>query len=159
MSFASLRLATQASRLWTFRSATSYISTSAMPDGRYTLKIVASDSPGNPADTARTGERASKSFEVDNTPPRVEALAISPGTNGHQVTFTARDDLSPVRSVEYAVNSGPWNVVFPVDGIADSTEESFDFQLEGYNDGGVYTLVVKLTDSLENTATARAELR
>ena len=133
--------------------------TVAMPDGRYTLKIVASDSPGNPADTARTGKRASKSFEVDNTPPRVEALAISPGTNGHQVTFTARDDLSPVRSVEYAVNSGPWNVVFPVDGIADSTEESFEFQLEGYNDGGVYTLVVKLTDSLENTATARAELR
>ena len=133
--------------------------TVAMPDGRYTLKIVASDSPGNPADTARTGERTSKSFEVDNTPPRVEGLAISPGTNGHQVTFTARDDLSPVRSVEYAVNSGPWNVVFPVDGIADSTEESFDFQLEGYNDGGVHTLVVKLTDSLENTATARAELR
>ena len=133
--------------------------TVAMPDGRYTLKIVASDSPGNPADTARTGERASKSFEVDNTPPRVDGLTISPGTNGHQVTFTAKDDLSLVRSVEYAVNSGPWNVVFPVDGIADSTEESFEFQLEGYNDGGVYTLVVKLTDSLENTATARAELR
>ena len=133
--------------------------TVAMPDGRYALKIVASDSPGNPADTARTGDRASKSFEVDNTPPRVEGLAISPYTNGHQVTFTARDDISPVRSVEYAINSGSWNVIFPVDGIADSTEESFDFQLEGYNDGGVYTLVVKLTDSLENTATARAELR
>ena len=131
----------------------------AMPDGRYTLKIIASDSPGNPADTARTGERASKSFEVDNTPPRVDGLAISPSTNGHQVTFTARDDLSPVRSVEYAVNSGPWNVVFPVDGIADSTEEIFEFELKGYNDGGVYTFVVKLTDSLENTATARAELR
>ena len=76
-----------------------------------------------------------------------------------RVGFTAVDDISPVRSVEYAVNSGPWNVVFPTDGIADSTEESFDFELEGYNDGGVYTLVVKLTDSLENTATARAELR
>ena len=89
----------------------------------------------------------------------MEGLAISPYTNGHQVTFTARDDISPVRSVEYAVNSGSWKVIFPVDGIADSTEETFDFQLEGYNDGGVYTLVVKLTDSLENTATARAELR
>ena len=133
--------------------------TVAMPDGRYSLKIVASDSPGNPADTARTGERASKSFEVDNTPPRVEALTISAVSNGHQVTFTARDDMSPVRSVEYAVNSGAWNVVFPVDGIADSAEERFEFHLEGYSDGGVYTLVVKLTDGLENTATARAELR
>jgi hypothetical protein len=67
--------------------------------------------------------------------------------------------MSPVRSVEYAVNSGTWNVVFPVDGIADSTEERFEFHLEGYDDGGVYTLVIKLTDGLENTATARAELR
>lgn len=133
--------------------------TVAMPDGRYSLRIVASDAPGNPADTARTGERTSKSFEVDNTPPRVENLTISPGSNGHQVTFTARDDMSPVRSVEYAVNSGAWNVIFPVDGIADSKEERFEFHLEGYDDGGVYTLVIKLTDGLENTATARAELR
>lgn len=133
--------------------------TVAMPDGRYSLKIIASDSPGNPADVARTGERTSKSFEVDNTPPRVENLTTTPVTNGHRVSFVARDHNSPVKSVEYAVNSGPWNVVFPVDGIADSSQESFDFQIDGYRDGGVYTLVVKLTDSLENTATARAELR
>lgn len=133
--------------------------TVAMPDGRYTLKIIASDSPGNPAGLARTGERTSKSFEVDNTPPRVEGLTTTPGDSGHSVRFVARDAISPIRSVEYAVNSGPWNLVFPTDGIADSTEESFDFELAGYRDGGVYTLVVKLTDSLENTATARAELR
>jgi hypothetical protein len=133
--------------------------TVAMPDGRYALKIVASDSPGNPTDMAKAGERVSKSFEVDNTPPRVDGLTITPASGGHEVTFTARDNISPVRRVEYAVNSGPWNVVFPVDGIADSTVERFDFRLEGYDDGGVYTLVVKLTDKLENTATARAELR
>lgn len=133
--------------------------TVAMPDGRYTLKIIASDSPGNPVDVARTGERASKSFEVDNTPPEVQSLTTTPESNGHRLSFVARDDNSPVRSAEYAINSGPWNVIFPVDGIADSRQEQFDFQIEGYRDGGVYTLVVKLTDSLENTATARAELR
>ncbi len=133
--------------------------TVAMPDGRYTLKIIASDSPGNPAGLARTGERTSKSFEVDNTPPRVDGLTTTPGSDGHRVRFVARDDISPVRSVEYAVNSGPWSIVFPTDGIADSSEESFDLELDGYRDGGVYTLVIKLTDGLENTATARAELR
>ena len=46
-----------------------------------------------------------------------------------------------------------------VDGIADSTEESFAVELDGYRDGGVYTLVVKLTDGLGNVGTARAELR
>ena len=65
----------------------------------------------------------------------------------------------PIRRVEYTVNSGAWKVVFPVDGIADSTEESFDFELDGYGDGGVYTLVVKLTDGLGNVGTAEAELR
>jgi len=133
--------------------------TVAMPDGRYMLKIVASDSAGNPADRARTGERLSKSFEIDNTPPKVEGLQVVPSGDGHHVQFTARDNLSPIRTIEYAINSGTWNLVFPVDGIADSTEESVDFQLDGYRGRGVYTLVIKLTDGLRNTATARAELR
>ena len=49
--------------------------------------------------------------------------------------------------------------VFPTDGIADSKQESFDFVLPGYRDGGIYTLVVKVTDVLGNTVTARADLR
>ena len=133
--------------------------TVGMPDGRYTLKIIASDLSGNPAELARTRERMSRSLEIDNTPPRVEALAVSSSSGGHQIGFVARDEISPIRRVEYTVNSGAWKVVFPVDGIADSTEESFDFELDGYGDGGVYTLVVKLTDGLGNVGTAEAELR
>ena len=135
--------------------------TVAMPDGRYTLKVIASDLPANPTDIARTRERMSRSFEVDNTPPRVDALAVSSSSSPgrHQVRFVARDEISPIRRAEYTINSGAWKVVFPIDGIADSTEESFDFELDGYGDGGVYTLVVKLTDGLGNVGTARAELR
>lgn len=132
--------------------------TVAMPDGRYTLRIVANDGASNPADSARTGERISRSFEVDNTPPRIEDLSVQPSSNGHQIRFVARDDISPIESVEYSVNSGTWSMVFPSDGIADSKEENFDFVVPGYNDG-VYTLVVKVSDTLDNTATARAELR
>ena len=43
----------------------------------------------------------------------------------------------------------------PVSGLA---RESFDVTLPGFQNG-VYTLVVKVTDSLGNTGTARAELR
>jgi hypothetical protein len=132
--------------------------TVAMPDGRYTLRVVANDGASNPADSARTGERISRSFEVDNTPPRVEDLAVQPSANGHQIRFTARDDISPIRSVEYSVNSGAWSMVFPSDGIADSREEAFDFAVPGFKNG-VYTLVVKVNDTLGNTVTARAELR
>jgi len=133
--------------------------TVAMPDGRYTLRVVADDTPSNPSERSRTGEKSSRSFEVDNTPPRAEQLDVSSSAGAHQVRFVAKDDISAVRQVEYAVNSGPWSVVFPSDGIADSTEESYDFTLDGYADGGVYTLVIKLTDLLGNSGTARAELR
>jgi hypothetical protein len=133
--------------------------TAAMPDGRYTLRIVASDAAANPAPSARTGERTSQSFEVDNTPPRVQNLTSEPVQDGHRVVFTAEDDVSAIQSIEYAVNSGRWTLVFPVDGIADSRQESFDFTLPGYRDGGIYTLVVKVTDVLGNTVTARADLR
>jgi hypothetical protein len=132
--------------------------TVAMPDGRYTLRIVASDAASNPAESARTGERTSRSFEVDNTPPRVLNLTAEPEADGHRIRFSVEDDVSPIESVEYSVNSGKWSIVFPVDGIADSRQESFDFRIDGYK-GGVYTLVVKVTDTLSNTVTARGELR
>ena len=132
--------------------------TSAMPDGRYTLRIVASDSPSNPSDIARTADRISRSFEVDNTPPRVTGLTVESTEAGHRVRFVAEDEISAVRNVAYAINSGSWSIVFPTDGIADSKRESFDVTLPGFGNG-VYTLVVKVTDSLGNTRTARAELR
>ncbi|HSF14410.1 MAG TPA: hypothetical protein VLK65_02530 [Vicinamibacteria bacterium] len=132
--------------------------TVAMPDGRYTLRIVARDAASNPSDMAKSGEKTSKSFEVDNTPPRVEGLAAQAEGGGHRIAFVAVDDTSPIQAAEYAVNSGRWSVVFPTDGVSDSPRERFDFTLDGYRDG-VYTLVVKVTDTLGNTATARVELR
>ena len=132
--------------------------TVAMPDGRYTLKIVASDAPANPTDVALTGERESRSFEVDNTPPRVTAIQAARSQGGHRLTFQAEDDASAVKKVEYAVDSGKWNVIYPTDGISDSKRESFDVSVPGYTEG-VHTLVVKVTDLLENVATARVELR
>jgi hypothetical protein len=132
--------------------------TVAMPDGRYTLKVVANDAVSNPANLALTGEKESRSFEVDNTPPRVTGIQASRAQGGHRLTFQAIDDSSAVRKVEYAVDSGNWYVIYPTDGICDSKQEDFDVNVDGYA-GGVHTLVVKVTDLLDNAATARVELR
>ena len=132
--------------------------TTSMPDGRYTLRIVANDSPSNPSGISRTAERISRSFEVDNTPPRVTGLTVESTEAGHRIRFVAEDRISAVRNVEYAINSGSWTIVFPTDGIADSNRESFDVTLTGFSKG-VYTLVVKVTDSLGNTGMGRSELR
>jgi len=133
--------------------------TVAMPDGRYTMKIVASDAPSNPASSALAGERESRAFDVDNTPPRVAELNAVPAEGGsHRLTFAAIDDGSAVRKVEYSVDSGRWMIVYPEDGICDSKRETFDINVSGYAEG-VHTLVLRVTDLLENVGTARAELR
>lgn len=48
--------------------------TDAVPDGTYTVKLVASDAPSNPGDRALSAERVSATFVVDNTPPRISDL-------------------------------------------------------------------------------------
>ncbi len=133
--------------------------TVAMPDGRYTIKVVASDSGSNPQAFAATGEKESRPFQIDNTPPRVAELKIAaaPG-GGLQVRFLALDDSSAVRSVEYAIDSGRWNVVYPEDGICDSKRESFDLKIPAQS-GGVRTLVIRVSDRLGNVGTARGDLR
>ena len=45
-----------------------------LPDGGYTIKVVASDAPSNPPGSALTDERESHYFEVDTTPPRIDEL-------------------------------------------------------------------------------------
>ncbi len=132
--------------------------TVAMPDGRYMLKIVASDAPSNPQASSLAGERESKPFDVDNTPPSVSDLVVVPADGGHRLTFVALDGSSAVRKVEYAVDSGRWQMIYPVDGIADSQREEFDVTVTGYS-WGMHTLVLKVTDLLGNVVTARAELR
>jgi len=133
--------------------------TVAMPDGRYKLNVVASDAPSNPVQLALTAEKETRSFDVDYTPPRIIDIRASRIEGGaHRVQFQARDDSSVVRKVEYSVDSGKWNVVYPTDGICDSELEELDISVTGYTEG-VHILVAKVTDLLSNVATARVELR
>ena len=132
--------------------------TVAMPDGRYTVKIVASDSPSNPQASALVGEKESRTFEIDNTPPRIVDLKAVEGSGGHRVSFVALDESSAVKAVEYALDSSRWLVVYPKDGICDSKREEFEFTVAGQG-AAPRTLVVKVSDRLGNTATARTELR
>ena len=45
-----------------------------LADGRYIIKIMASDGPDNPAGQALTGERLSEPVDIDNTPPVLRAV-------------------------------------------------------------------------------------
>lgn len=97
-----------------------------LPDGGYTIRVVASDAPSHSPDDALTGTKESARFEVDNTPPAVANLAaVLDGDNLH-ITFTSLDTFSPIRRAEYSIDAGDWQFVAPVGGLSDAKTENYD---------------------------------
>jgi sugar lactone lactonase YvrE len=108
------------------------INSDALPDGTYVLKIVASDSPSNPAAGTPAGalsaEMESRPFSIDNTPPTVKMQQTGIAGGRVRVAIEASDATSTLNQSEISVDTGPWQAVFPVDGITDSKSETYTFQ-------------------------------
>ena len=101
-----------------------------LPDGGYTIQVVASDAPSHSPGDALTTEKESTRFEVDTTPPRIENLNASiEGNKWIHVTFRASDSFSPLKRAEYSVDAGDWQYVEPVDQISDDKTENYDFRM------------------------------
>ena len=125
------------------------------PDGCYLLKLTASDRLDNPPGAAKTDEKISLLFTVDNTPPAVEKLVVIAGEDGcYVITGTVHDNTSDIARIEYSVDAGDWVNIFPVDGIFDSKTELFEFSLQDVSEGE-HTVVVKTTDSQGNVGTGK----
>ena len=136
--------------------------TTALADGAYYLKIVATDAPSNPPAAALTAERESERFEVDNTPPVVEGLKVDQGTvqrssivkNVSLIQFTARDATSAIDRAQYSLDGGEWNLIAPSGGISDAPVEHYEFGIPAASPGE-HTLVVRVYDRFENVGTAK----
>lgn len=128
--------------------------TSSMPDGAYYLKIVASDSPSNPADQALWSERISERWEVANTPPRVENLRAGSGVLNTKASFDAISASGPIAHAQYSLDAGDWHIIFPTGLLSDAPKESYFMELPGLS-VGEHTLSVQVADSFGNTTTAK----
>ena len=62
---------------------------SLLPDGGYTVKVVASDAPSHSPGDALTASKESRRFEVDTTPPRVENLSASLEARARRFTYAS----------------------------------------------------------------------
>jgi hypothetical protein len=129
--------------------------TSTVPNGRYVVRITARDDPSNPEALALSTDKESEPFDVDNTPPEVNASLTQPSPP--RVRAIVRDDSSLVRRTEYAIDGGRWEEVHPVDGINDAQEEVYDFSPPALA-AGPHVIVVRATDLLGNVSTARVEI-
>ena len=127
----------------------------SLPDGKYLLRILASDSPSNPKSRALRGELTSAVFTIDNTPPEVQVLSQVVQANLATVRFKAFDTVSALRKAEISVDGAEWASDFSVDGIVDSKTEEFEVKT-GPLQTGEHTLALRVYDSTGNVAIGKA---
>ena len=130
--------------------------TTSVPNGRYTVRIVASDAPSNSAGSALSGARESTAFAIDNVPPVITVTSVRRDNGRATITFDVRDANSSVQKVDFSLDGDKWQSVYPKDGIADSRFEQFELVLEG--DAVSRGVTLRATDALNNTASARGEV-
>lgn len=128
-----------------------------VPDGRYVIRVKASDRRDNPED-GREAIAESEAFLVDNGAPSFSDLDHERDGDEIRITGRARDELSDVVRIEYSVNGGEWVDRRPVDGIFDSTSEALDVTVEAES-GREHTVLFRVTDLAGNLGTARVLVR
>ncbi len=124
--------------------------TRRVPDGRYLLRVTASDALDNPPDMALTATRESDPILVNNTPPDFDKIKIA--VDDHQVTITGRvrDALSEIRDIHYAVDqTDKWQPVVPDGKMSDSTTESFTIKLSDLS-SGAHMVTLQAVDGRSN---------
>ena len=128
--------------------------TSSMTDGAYYLKILASDSPSNPADQALWDVKESERWIVANTPPRIENLRAGSGLLNNKASFDAIAASSAIARAQYSIDAGDWQLIFPTGVLSDSSKESYYLELPGLPTGE-HTLAVQVADDFNNSTTAQ----
>jgi sugar lactone lactonase YvrE len=141
---------------------------SLVPDGGYTVRVVASDAPSHSPGQALSAEKESQRFEVDTTPPQIQSLNASVDGGKIHVTFQAVDSFSAIKRAEYSIDAGDWQFVEPVGQLSDSKTESYDFYAPipvGQNASGAaggaieHVVVVRALDRNDNTNSAKVVIR
>jgi hypothetical protein len=149
-----------------------------LPDGRYELKVAASDSPEHTDSETLSGNRVSEVFVVDTTPPvpgvltaqMVQAVTkngLAPEFRSTLIhaTLEARDATSPIAHAEYSLDAGPWQYLEPVGKVSDSLTERYDFTVAvpvataPVTDAKEHVLAVRVYDRYENVVAVKAVVR
>jgi outer membrane protein assembly factor BamB len=120
--------------------------TSQLPDGRYEIRLTATDERSNPGEGLATVDDGVV-LMVDNTSPTISSRAA-----GEHIEVLVRDGASAVVKAEYSVDAKEWIQIVPVAGFADSREETYRIprkDVEGR------LVVFRAVDAQYNVAAAR----
>ena len=126
-------------------------------DGRYKVKVVATDKLSNPVGWAKSADKVSPPFDVDNTQPSVGEIKVTPNGNGtYKIACEVTDMATPIQKAVYKIDSDEnWKAIFPDDGIFDSKSEQLLLETGELPAGG-HAITIQVTDRAQNTAVGRA---
>lgn len=128
------------------------------PDGEYIVRVTASDSPDNPPDQALTASIESERFIIDNTAPKISALAGS--RNGSKVTvrWHAADERSVISKAEYSMNGSDWIMVQPTTRLSDAPELQYELSIDAPG-ATERTIAIRVTDEYDNQTVEKVVIR
>ncbi|HEX5100298.1 MAG TPA: hypothetical protein VFV94_12400 [Polyangiaceae bacterium] len=130
--------------------------TSTLPEGRYRVRVSASDELSNPPDRVTRDDAESGIVLVDNTPPRLENLRAT----GRRVQGTALDGVGPIQRIDVALaGRDEWVPFYPKDGIFDEAREEFDFDATVLSAQGPAILAVRVYDDANNFVIQNVQLK
>ena len=120
-------------------------------DGRYEVRVTASDERSNTTTTKLTGSRISEAVVVDNTPPVIKKHALDKNSKAVTLGLQISDEFSAIGQLQYTIDSNAeWKGTLPDDMLYDTTEEAFTIVIEG-PESGEHIIAVRISDSVGNT--------
>ncbi|MBN1974523.1 MAG: hypothetical protein JW787_12865 [Sedimentisphaerales bacterium] len=127
-------------------------------DGRYEVRVTASDEKSNTTSTKLTSSRVSEPIIVDNTGPSVEMVKETKTRENNRqfriFEFDATDEFSAIDKLEYTIDSNEnWTSSIPDDLVYDTMKEHFTIAIDSdkYLAKGDHVLTIKVSDSIGNT--------
>jgi outer membrane protein assembly factor BamB len=127
-------------------------------DGRYEIRITASDARSNTTLTKLTGSRVSEPVIVDNTGPVVKNMKITSSLKDdgkyRVLGIEVADELSAIDKLEYTIDSNDrWISTVPDDLVYDTKDENFTIRIDAEDDmpKGDHVISVRVSDADGNT--------
>ena len=138
--------------------------TANVPDGRYRVRLRASDRRDNPAATTEMVYRTLAPLVVDNTSPKVGDLELRRTEAGFSLRLKVEDEVSQLAGAQIEMPDGSVERLDPKDGICDSRREDFAVELVFPPPGQTpppepWQVSVEVYDRQGNIATALGEVR
>ncbi len=121
--------------------------TLALPEGKYRVRVEASDELVNPPDQTQKHDLTSESFIVDHTPPQIKELSIV----ARRLKAHVVDGVSPIARVEISVDGkNEWRPLGALDGVFDTPDESVDSDVATIVPQGSHLIAVRAYDLAGN---------